>query len=413
VAILFTDITQRKRAQAALQESEEHFRTFANNIQNLAWMANPEGWIHWYNQRWYEYTGTDLEQMQGWGWEKVHHPDHRERVVAFVKEAWSKGETWELTFPLRGADGAYRWFLTRAYAVKDAKGRVLRWIGTNTDIDAQKRAQAALTQREREAQTLAEELAAANEELRAANEEIQAANEELGSTNGQLTRINSDLDNFVYTASHDLKAPILNIEGLLKVLERQFNGTVRQTETVGKIYQMLYSSVNRFKSTIGDLTQVARISKESTEDVASIPVSEVLQEVLLDLQPQLEEAGAQVAVQLNGEPVQFSRKNLKSIFYNLLSNAIKYRSPDRRLRVRIDSQVHEGYLELLVEDNGLGIDMHQEEKIFALFKRLHTHVEGTGIGLYMVKKMLENAEGKIKVESQVGVGSAFKVYFKR
>jgi PAS domain S-box-containing protein len=413
VAILFTDITRQRQAQVALQESEEHFRTFANNIQNLAWMATPEGWIHWYNQRWYEYTGTDLEEMQGWGWEKVHHPDHLDRVVGFVKGAWSKGETWELTFPLRGADGAYRWFLTRAFAVKDAKGKVLRWIGTNTDIDEQKRAQAALAQREREAQSLAEELAAANEELRAANEEIQASNEELGVANGQLTRINADLDNFVYTASHDLKAPILNIEGLLKALERQLNGTISQPQTVGKIYELLYSSVNRFKSTIEDLTQVARINKESSEDVAYIPVAEVLGQVLLDLQPQLEEAGAQVAVKVDGESVQFSRKNLKSILYNLLSNAAKYRSPDRQLRVKVASQVQEDYLMLLVEDNGLGIDMRQEEKIFALFKRLHTHVEGTGIGLYMVKKMLENAGGKIKVESQVGVGSAFKVYFKR
>jgi PAS domain S-box-containing protein len=413
VAILFTDITQQRQAQVALQESEEHFRTFANNIQNLAWMATPEGWIYWYNQRWYAYTGTDLEEMQGWGWGKVHHPDHLDRVVGFVKEAWRKGQTWELTFPLRGADGVYRWFLTRAFAVKDANGQVLRWIGTNTDIDEQKQAQAALVEREREAQSLAEELAAANEELRAANEEIQATNEELGVANGQLTRINADLDNFVYTASHDLKSPILNIEGLLKALERQFDGRLSQPETVGKIYEMLYSSVNRFKSTIGDLTQVARISKESTEDVAYIPVAEVLEEVLLDLQPQLEEAGAQIAVKLDGENVQFSRKNLKSFLLNLLSNALKYRSTDRQLRVSVASQVQQDYLELVVEDNGLGIDMRQEEKIFGLFKRLHTHVEGTGIGLYMVKKMLENAGGKIKVESQVGVGSAFKVYFKR
>jgi signal transduction histidine kinase len=196
-------------------------------------------------------------------------------------------------------------------------------------------------------------------------------------------------------------------------LERQFDGSVSQPETVGKIYEMLYNSVNRFKSTIGDLTQVARISKESTEDVAYIPVAEVLEEVLLDLQPQLEEAGAQIVVKVAAERVQFSRKNVKSILHNLLSNAIKYRSPDRQLRVSISSQVQEDCVELVVEDNGLGIDMRQEQKIFGLFKRLHTHVEGTGIGLYMVKKMLENAEGKIKVESQVGVGSAFKAYFKR
>ncbi len=158
---------------------------------------------------------------------------------------------------------------------------------------------------------------------------------------------------------------------------------------------------------------MARISKESAEDVASIPVQAVLEEVLEDLEPQIGQAGAQIAVQLDGEAVQFSRKNLKSILYNLLSNAVKYRSPNRQLRVRIACHKQEDYLVLVVEDNGLGMDMRQEEKIFALFKRLHAHVEGTGIGLYMVKKMLENDAGKIKVESQVDVGSAFKVYFKR
>ncbi len=127
-----------------LEGEEEQFRTFANNIQNLAWMAEPDGWIYWYNQQWYDYTGTTFEEIQGWGWEKVHHPDHIKRVLTFVQEAWSKCETWELTFPLRGADGKYRWFLTRACAIKDENDQVIRWIGTNTNIDDRKRAEDAL-----------------------------------------------------------------------------------------------------------------------------------------------------------------------------------------------------------------------------------------------------------------------------
>ncbi len=413
VMVLCHEVTEKVVARRKLEESEEHFRTFANNIQNLAWMASPEGWIYWYNQRWHEYTGTNLEEMQGWGWEKVHHPDHLDRVVNFVRQAWVKGETWELTFPLRGARGQYRWFLTRAYAVKDAKGQVLGWIGTNTDVDDQKRAEVALAEREKEAQTMAEELAAVNEELRAANDQIQASNAELGLTNGQLTRINQDLENFVYTASHDLKAPILNLEGLLKVLERRLGEDTRQDKTVRQVYGLLYDSVNRFKTTIGDLTEVARISKESQEDIAPIAIKEVLEEVLRDLQPQIEEAAATLELPWGNPVVQFSRKNMKSILYNLLSNALKYRSPERQLTVRITCQAQEHYQVLTVEDNGLGMDMHQEEKIFALFKRLHSHVEGTGVGLYMVKKILENAGGKIQVESQVDVGSTFSVYFKR
>jgi signal transduction histidine kinase len=108
-----------------------------------------------------------------------------------------------------------------------------------------------------------------------------------------------------------------------------------------------------------------------------------------------------------------SRRNLKSVLYNLLSNVVKYRAPDRPLRVGIACQQQADYLVLVVADNGLGMDMRQEEKMFALFKRLHNHVEGAGIGLYMVRKMLENAAGKITATSQVGVGSTFNVFFKR
>ena len=138
VAILFTDISERKQTEEKIAASEKQFRIFADSIQNLAWIANSEGWIYFYNQQWYDYTGATLEEMEGWGWEKVHHPDHVKKVVAFISVAWTKDEAWELTFPLRRFDGVYRWFLTRAYPVKDANGRIERWIGTNTDITEQK-----------------------------------------------------------------------------------------------------------------------------------------------------------------------------------------------------------------------------------------------------------------------------------
>lgn len=143
-----TDITVQKEAEAKIRQSEETFRNFGNNITNLAWMTDGEGWIYWYNQRWYDYTGTTVEEMQGWGWQKVHHPDHVQRVVEFVKEAWLKPEPFELTFPLRRWDGEYRWFLTRAVPVLNEEGKVYRWIGTNTDIHEQKLAEAALQESE-------------------------------------------------------------------------------------------------------------------------------------------------------------------------------------------------------------------------------------------------------------------------
>jgi PAS domain S-box-containing protein len=115
-------------------DGEERFRTLADHIAQLAWMADASGWIFWYNERWFRYTGTTLDEMEGWGWRKVHHPDHIDRVVEKFRGAIAAGETWEDTFPLRSREGEYRWFLSRAMPIRDEDGNVLRWFGTNTDI---------------------------------------------------------------------------------------------------------------------------------------------------------------------------------------------------------------------------------------------------------------------------------------
>lgn len=129
-----TDLTELKAAQAALEESKDRFQVLADNIAQFAWITDDKGWIHWYNSRWFEYTGTTLSEMEGWGWKKVHHPDHVDRVAEKYARCIETGDTWEDTFPLRGRDGRYRWFLSRAIPVHDAQGRVMQWFGTNTDI---------------------------------------------------------------------------------------------------------------------------------------------------------------------------------------------------------------------------------------------------------------------------------------
>jgi PAS domain S-box-containing protein len=123
-------------AQDALVEGEGRFRALANNIPQLAWMADERGSIFWYNDRWFDYTGTTLDEMAGWGWKKVHHPDHVQAVVDKITHCFKTGEIWEDTFPLRGRDGSYHLFLSRAVPIRDPKGKVLRWFGTNTDISA-------------------------------------------------------------------------------------------------------------------------------------------------------------------------------------------------------------------------------------------------------------------------------------
>jgi PAS domain S-box-containing protein len=135
------DISERRHAEEAIKQSEEQFRTLADSIPNLAWWADGDGYITWYNRRWYEYTGTTPEQMEGWGWQMVHDPDLLPEVMARWKTSLSNGEPFEMEFPLRRADGVFRPFLTRVLPLKSSEGRVLRWFGTNTDISALKEAE--------------------------------------------------------------------------------------------------------------------------------------------------------------------------------------------------------------------------------------------------------------------------------
>ncbi|PPQ35751.1 PAS domain S-box protein [Rhodopila globiformis] len=155
------DITPRKRAELALAQEETRFRAMADSIPQLAWMTWPDRWIFWYNQRWYDYTGTTLAETEGQGWRKVCHPGHLDRVLASVQRAWDSGEPWEDTFPLRGKDGEYRWFLSRAMPIRDDAGQITLWFGTNTDVTERREAEAAL--------------AASNEAARVAAERVQLA----------------------------------------------------------------------------------------------------------------------------------------------------------------------------------------------------------------------------------------------
>ena len=133
------DITQRRQAEEALRKSEIEFETLANTIPQLCWMADGDGWIFWYNRRWYEYTGLVPEDTKGWGWQTVHDPRMLPQVLNRWKDSISTGEPFDMVFPLRGSDGVFRSFLTRVMPVRDSDGKVVRWFGTNTDItDARK-----------------------------------------------------------------------------------------------------------------------------------------------------------------------------------------------------------------------------------------------------------------------------------
>jgi signal transduction histidine kinase len=241
-------------------------------------------------------------------------------------------------------------------------------------------------------------------------QQARALAEELSIANEQLVRTNVDLDNFIYTASHDLKAPIANIEGLLYLLQEELPADMNKQGNVGATLTRMLGSVERFKRTIDHLTEVSKLQREHTPASVSVNLAAVIEDVRQDLIPLLQAAGAKLVVDVPVLPaIQFSAKNLRSIVYNLLSNAVKYRSPDRPPHVDVRAHVRPGYTVLEVHDNGLGLAPAHLPRLFTMFQRFHDHVEGTGIGLYMVKRMVENAGGRIEVHSQLGAGTTFFV----
>jgi two-component system, chemotaxis family, CheB/CheR fusion protein len=231
---------------------------------------------------------------------------------------------------------------------------------------------------------------------------------ELRQKNEELMRINNDLDSFIYSASHDLRAPISNMEGLVNSIVRDF---CRDDEEIKPVLDMLRHSVDRLKKVINELTEISKIQKSIEDDVTNINLPELYHEVLFNVQDLIQESKAKIKTDFTDCPeIKFSRKNMRSILYNFLSNAIKYRSPKRQPEISIKTSIADQFILLKFEDNGLGIKEENKTRIFNMFKRFHDHVDGTGIGLYIVKRIIDNAGGKIEIESKVDKGTIFNIY---
>ncbi|GAL84714.1 hypothetical protein MYP_1942 [Sporocytophaga myxococcoides] len=237
---------------------------------------------------------------------------------------------------------------------------------------------------------------------------------DLEKKNKELSKINNDLDNFIYTASHDLKAPVTNIEGLVSSLvETLEESNCTLSEETKLVVSLIKDSVGRFQVTIKDLSEIGKIQKNFVEDVSYINVKEIIEETELSIENKIQEANAEIVLDINDCPsISFSRSNFRSVVYNLLTNALKYRSPERKSRITIKCTVDRDYSILEFKDNGLGMKEHLKSRIFQMFKRLHDHVEGTGVGLYLVKKIIDNSGGKIEVETKEGEGSVFRIFFR-
>jgi len=368
--IVCRDIAARGLAEVALREGEERFRNLANNISQLVWMADEKGSIFWYNQRWFDYSGTTLEEMAGQGWQKVFHPDHVQGVVEKISRCFQNGEVWEDTFLLRGRDGNFRWFLSRAVAIRDSQGKVMRWFGTNTDINASKEAEKHLTE-----------------------------------TVAELERSNEDLQQFAYVSSHDLQEPLRMVASYTDLLAKRYKG--RLDSDADEFIAFAVDGCNHMKGLIQDLLAYSRAGTNG-KVLREISSENALKEALANLRAAIHQSGA--VVTHDALPaITTDETQLTQVFQNLVGNAIKYRSVEVP-RVHVSSTKNSDHEWIFsVRDNGLGIDPQYFDKIFIIFQRLHgrNEFEGTGIGLAICKKVLQRLGGRIWVESQPDKGSTF------
>lgn len=374
LSVFIRDITPRKRAEDKLRESERNFRALANTIPQLAWMADSSGWIFWYNDRWHDYTGTSLEEMEGWGWRKVHHPDHVDRVVERIKRAFESGEPWEDTFPLRSRTGEYRWFLSRALPIKDASGNVLRWFGTNTDI----------TEAERR------------------REEIE--------------RVTESRERLMRGFSHDVRNPLGVADAQAWLLEDgRLLGPLsgKQRECVARIRRSIRGSLRL----IEDLLEVTR-AEAGQLDVqrATTDVVALAREAAEDFRAPAMAAGISLEVRApEGLVTETDGARVSQILANLLSNAVKYAakgpvSVDAKL-LRSGGPRPGSWIALSVSDTGPGIPQGKRESIFEEFTRLDPSAQpGAGIGLAISRRIARLIGGDLTVSSETGSGSTFTLW---
>ena len=270
-----------------------------------------------------------------------------------------------------------------------------------TDVSEQVRAR-------RQQEQFGQELALAYATLQVAHVDAELANAALNQRNTHLTRTNADLDSFVYAASHDLKLPVLNLAGLIAELRRGVTFTDPAEEEL--LMPLIGQTLGQLTGTLDDLAALGQM--QQAIPVEPLALEEVVQDVLQVLEPQQRAARARVTMDFAARPmVAYPRATLRTIMLNLLSNAFKYADPVRPCRVHISLWLDAGQPVLWVTDNGLGFDAgaHGAE-LFQLFQRFHSHTEGTGVGLYLVNRLVQANGGHLEVDSRVGEGATFRVY---
>jgi len=230
----------------------------------------------------------------------------------------------------------------------------------------------------------------------------------------ELERLNASHETFIYSVSHDLKGPLANIEGLVQLLTKSSDqiteGQGDDTKDHQFIVELLDQSVTSMKDIINELTDIVKIEANYKEQVETVSFAKILYEIEMMLKDKILEHHVKIRYDIQQQDIEFSRKNIRSILYNLISNAVKYHNPDVIPEVFVNIYKKKGMLHITVADNGMGIAEDQLELIFTPFTRLKKDIDGTGIGLHLVKKIIENEGGRISVSSKVGEGTRFDIY---
>jgi PAS domain S-box-containing protein len=361
------EVTAQQQAIAAVRESEARFRIMADAAPNQVWAVNPDSTIRYANQAFLDFVGVSLEEYVATGWSAYLPPQELELAKNTLAEAIRTRSLYSLEHRMRRHDGEYRWLLAQGAPSFYPNGDLYGYVGSAIDIT----------------------------ELKQANE--------------QLRRTNQDLDNFVYAASHDLKQPVNNLAGLFEEVRRGSAFTDPAEEQL--LVPMVQEALVQLSITIDDLAALGQAQQLSQAPAELVSLDDLTEEVVNTLEPQVRAARARITTDFAARPaLSFARANLRTILLNLVGNSLKYADPARPARIHVSVWVERGQPVLVVEDNGLGFDAAKYgAELFHLFRRLHTHTAGTGVGLYLVNRIVEASGGSIEVDSQPGEGATFRV----
>ncbi|MGI4796206.1 MAG: PAS domain-containing protein [Janthinobacterium lividum] len=405
-ATLRQAVAAEKRVKDELLVKAAEFEALAENVRHLAWMADADGHIHWYNKRWYSYTGTTLESMQGWGWREVHHPDHVARVLRDVGERWKKGESWQDIFLLRSAEGEYRPFLTHAEPIFDRTGKLVRWFGTNTDITPQQDAEQQLRLLN---QTLAERV---EEEVakRFKTEELLRQAQKMEAV-GQLTG----------GLAHDFNNLLTGITGSLELLQTRVQQG--RTAELGRYVVAAVDAATRAAALTHRLLAFSRRQtlepKATNIDQLAIGMADLIRRTI-GPSIELDFVSADETWLTLIDPSQ-----LENSLLNLCINARDAMPDGGRLTVethnlRLDAQAGAmrdlppgEYLSLAVTDNGAGMPPEVAARAFDPFYTTKPLGQGTGLGLSMIYGFTKQSGGQARIHTAEGHGTTVCLYLPR